>query len=141
MTDFSTAFQWPSAKLMDAEVINYDEEALTVEAAFTLPPEFAAMRGSAQGGLLAAPIDEAFGAALYLAHDGKLQMSLDISMSFLRPVAIDRITVRARAVKRGKRVAFLEAELFDHEGKLCVRATATSMLTDWPGQTKVKGDG
>lgn len=126
---------------MGAQVVGYDEDTQTVEMAFTLPPEFAAMRGSAQGGLLAGPIDEAFGAAMYMATGGKLQLSLDLTMSFLRPVPMERITVKARAVKSGRRVAFLEAELFDHESKLCVRATATSMVTDWPGQSKVEGDG
>lgn len=123
---------WPSAKLMDAEFLSYDEETRSVEMAFTLPSSFANMRGCVQGGLLAGPIDEAMGAAVYLASGGKLQLSLDINLSLLRPVAMERITVKARAVKPGRRITFVEGELFDHEGKLCARATATSMVTDWP---------
>ncbi|WP_338240962.1 PaaI family thioesterase [Aurantiacibacter hainanensis] len=133
MTEINSLPSWPSAKLMGAEYLSYDEDARSVEMAFTLPDEFAAMRGTAQGGLLAGPIDEAFGAVVFMATGGKLQLSLDITMSFLRPVPMERITVKARAVKAGRRVAFLEGELFDHEGNLCVRATATSMVTEWPG--------
>lgn len=133
MTEIDSLPSWPSAKLMGAEYVSYDEDTQSVEMAFTLPQEFAAMRGTVQGGLLAGPIDEAFGAAVFMATGGKLQLSLDITMSFLRPVSMERITVKARAVKAGRRVAFLEGELFDHDGKLCVRATATSMVTDWPG--------
>lgn len=141
MTELSPAFQWPSARLMDARIVSYDEDDQTVEMTFTLPPEFAAMRGTAQGGLLAGPIDEAFGAAVYLATGGKLQLSLDITMSFLRPVTMGKISVKARAVKAGRRISFLDAELFDANGKLCVRATATSMATEWPGQPKGEGEG
>ena len=134
MTDLPPVLQWPSATLMGAQFVSFDEEALSVEMAFTLPPEFASMRGKVQGGLLAGPIDEAFGAAVYLATQGKLQLTLDLNLSLLRPVSVGPIRVKARAVKAGRRISFLEAELFDSEGKLCARATATSMSTDWPGQ-------
>lgn len=133
MTDIDTLPTWPSAELLGTEYLGYDTESGTVEMAFTPPPGFATMRGQVQGGLLAGPIDEAFGAAVYLATAGKLQLTLDINLSLLRPVALKRFTVKARAVKAGRRISFLEGELFDHEGKLCARATATSMVTDWPG--------
>mgnify|MGYP000321378654 CR=1 FL=1 len=133
--------QWPSARHLGATILGYDEETHTVEMAFTPPPEFATMRGQVQGGLLAGPLDEAFGAAVFLASGGKLQLTLDINLSLLRPVSMNPITVKARAVKSGKCITFVEGELFDHEGKLCARATATSMTTDWPGQSKVEGDG
>ncbi len=141
MTDLPPVLEWPSAKLMGARFLGFDEETLTVEMAFTPPPEFATMRGQVQGGLLAGPIDEAFGAAVFLASGGKLQLTLDINLSLLRPVSMNPITVKARAVKSGRRISFLAGELFDHEGVLCARATATSMTTEWPGRSKVEGDG
>lgn len=141
MKELPPVFEWPSAKLVGAEIVGFDEATSTVELAFNLPPEFAAMRGTAQGGLLAGPIDEAFGAAVFLATKGKLQLSLDITLSFLRTVPMGKIIVKARAVKAGRRVSFLEGELFDKDGKLCVRSTATSMTTEWPGSTPIEGDG
>ncbi len=133
MNDTPPVLQWPSAKLMGAEFLSMDEETLTVEMAFTPPDGFANMRGCVQGGLLAGPMDEAMGAAVYLGTGGKLQLTLDINLSLLRPVPMDRITVKARAVKPGRRVTYVESELFDVNGKLCARATATTMTTDWPG--------
>ncbi len=132
MTEMPPMLQWPSAKLMGAEFVSFDHDALTAEMAFTPPAEFANMRGHVQGGLLAGPMDEAMGAAVFLATQGKLQLTLDINLSLLRPVAQGRITVKARAVKAGRRVSFVEAELFDTEGKLCARATGTVMTTEWP---------
>lgn len=131
--------EWPSAKLMGAEFVSYDEDALMVEMAFTPPPEFASMRGVMQGGLVAGPIDEAMGAAVFLASGGRLQLTLDINLSLLRPIAMKRMTVKARAVRAGRKVSFVEAELFDYESKLCARATSTSMMTDWPGQERSDG--
>ena len=138
--DAPSILQWPSAKLMGAEFVSLDEESMTVEMAFMPPAGFANMRGSVQGGLLAGPMDEAMGAAVYVATQGKLQLTLDINLSLLRPVPMERITVKARAVKAGKRVTFVESELFDHNGKLCARATATTIPTEWPG-AKPEGDG
>ena len=133
MTDTPPMLQWPSAKLMGAQFVAMDEETLTVEMAFTPPEGFANMRGCVQGGLLAGPMDEAMGAAVFVATKGGLQLTLDINLSLLRPVPMARMTVKARAVKAGRRVTYVESELFDVNGKLCARATATAMMTQWPG--------
>ncbi|ANU08475.1 PaaI family thioesterase [Paraurantiacibacter namhicola] len=130
------AFNWPSAKTLGAQPVGFDAETKTIEMAFVPPEGFANMRGCVQGGLLAGFMDEAMGAAVYMGTGGKLQLSLDINLSLLRPVAMERLTVKAHTVKPGRRITFVEAELFDHEGKLCARATATTMATEWPDGTK-----
>jgi acyl-coenzyme A thioesterase PaaI-like protein len=33
-------------------------------------------------------------------------------------------------VRRGKRVAFMEAELFDSEGRMTARASSTGLMTE-----------
>ena len=133
MTETSPILQWPSAKLMGATFVSMDEATHTIEMAFTPPAGFANMRGNVQGGLLAGFMDEAMGAAVYLGTGGKLQLSLDINLSLLRPVPMEPLSVKARPVKAGRRISFIEAELFDVNGKLCARATATAMATEWPG--------
>ncbi|GGD56263.1 hotdog fold thioesterase [Erythrobacter arachoides] len=131
---------WPSAQLMGARFVGMDEGTKTVEMAFVPPAGFANMRGNVQGGLLAGFLDEAMGAAVYLGTNGKLQLSLDINLSLLAPVAMEPITVKARPVKAGRRITFVEAELFDHKGHLCARATATAMATEWPGGIAAAGE-
>ena len=49
-------------------------------------------------------------------------------MSFLERVGPGEGRVQGRVLRRGKRVAFLEAELFNPEGRLAARATSTGML-------------
>lgn len=130
----ATPFQWPSARHLGAEPVRMDEATKTVEIAFTPPSGFANMRGVVQGGLLAGFMDEAMGAAVYMGTGGKLQLSLDLSIAFLAPVTMERITVKARPVKAGKRVCFVEAELFDSKGTLCATGRATTMAIEWPGE-------
>ena len=140
MDNLPTEPHWPSARTMGAKFVGYDAESHTARMAFDLPESFANMRGTVQGGLLAGPLDEAMGAAVFLGTGGKLQLSLDINLSLLAPVALAPVTVKARSVKSGRRITFVEAELFDHSGKLCARATATTMMTQWPGAEKVGAD-
>ena len=130
--------QWPSARLMGARFVEMDEDTQSVTLGFTPPASFANMRGQVQGGLLAGFLDEALGAAVFVGSGGKLQLSLDINLSLLRPVRLAPLTVKARPVRAGRRIVFAEAELFDEDGQLCARATATSMATEWPVQG---GDG
>ncbi len=125
--------QWPSAKLMGGRFVSMDAEAGAVEMAFTAPPAFANMRGSVQGGLAAGFLDEVMGAAVYVACKGRLQLTLDINLSLLRPIPLGELTAKARVVRAGARVAFVESELFAPDGKLCARATATTLPTEWPG--------
>ncbi|KLE33908.1 PaaI family thioesterase [Aurantiacibacter luteus] len=134
MTDQPLTPFWPSAKTLGARFVGMDEATKTMEMAFDPPEGFANMRGHVQGGLLAGFMDEAMGAAVYLGTGGRLQLTLDINLSLLAPVALAPVTVKARPVKSGRRITFVEAELFDHEGQLCARATGTAMATEWPGQ-------
>lgn len=129
----SNILQWPSVRLMGGRFVGMDAGAGTVEMAFTAPPTFANMRGTLQGGLAAGFLDEVMGAAVYFASKGRLQLTLDINLSLLRPIPLGELTAKARVVRSGTRVAFVESELFAPDGTLCARATATTMVTDWPG--------
>lgn len=88
-----------------------------------------------QGGLIAGFLDEVMGAAL-LAHsdNAALPLNLDMNISFVGMVPLERITAKGRVVKAGRKVAFLEGELFDSEGRLLARATSTAIPTHVPGR-------
>ena len=53
--------------------------------------------------------------------------SVDLIVSFRRPVHPGRVVGRGRVVKLGKAIAFLEAELFDEAGTLLARATSSTV--------------
>jgi uncharacterized protein (TIGR00369 family) len=135
----------PSAILMNSEYVHFDAETSELTTRFTPPPEFASPRGVVQGGLIGGFLDEVMGGALlastYGSKDGaKLPLNLDLNMSFLRAVPLETITAKGRVVKVGRRVAFLEGELFDKEGKLLARATSTAMPTPVPADAPKAAD-
>ena len=54
--------------------------------------------------------------------------TVTLGLSYMRPVrARGSVTVQARMEKLGRSVAFLNARVFDADGRLCVTATASFM--------------
>jgi uncharacterized protein (TIGR00369 family) len=73
------------------------------------------------------------GTALLAATEGKLlPLNLDMNLTFARMVPLETITAKGRVIRVGRRIAFLEGELFDKDGNLLARATSTAMPTEVP---------
>ena len=89
--------------------------------------------GVLQGGFLAACCDSAMGAATVTWAQGKKVFSANAEMkvSFLAsgPPRGHAHLHRPRVVSGGGRVAFVEAELADGEGRLVAKASSTYLLT------------
>jgi len=56
--------------------------------------------------------------------------SLEIKVSFYEKVGPGEGRVEGRVIRRGKRVAFLEASLYNPDGKLAAQASSTGVLAD-----------
>lgn len=124
----------PSAELMGSNFVSFDAESRTATVEYTPPPSFASPRGAVQGGLIGGFLDEVMGTALLAATDGALlPLNLDMNMSFCRMVPMETIIAKGRVVRLGRRIAFLEGELYDRRGHLLARATSTAMPTVVPG--------
>jgi acyl-CoA thioesterase len=111
-------------------VVAWEPETRTVRAAFTVRREYCHTNGTiAQGGFVTAWLDAAMANAVRHDTDQAFGVvSLEIKVSFLERVAPGEGTVSGRVVRRGKRVAFLEGELYNAEGRLAARASSTGML-------------
>jgi uncharacterized protein (TIGR00369 family) len=91
--------------------------------------------GVIQGGFLAACCDSAMGAATVTWARGEKVSSANAEMkiSFLRAVRPGgMLTCASRVVSGGRRVAFVEADVTDDEGRLVAKASSTYLLTPRP---------
>lgn len=133
MTELFKTRRSPSAELIGSKFVSWDAEKGEVTFTYDPPPSFASPRGAVQGGLIGGFLDEVMGAAL-LAHsdNAALPLNLDMTMTFVRMVPLETITAKGRVIKAGRKVAFLEGELFDKEGRLLARATSTAIPTPPP---------
>ena len=118
----------PASELLGWELLREDAEKGEIEIAFSPGPETLNPRGVIQGGFVAAMLDDTMGPALVaLTHGKVMASSIDLNVSFLKPARLGRLICTGRVVSLGRRVAFLEAELFDAEGTLLARATSSAV--------------
>jgi uncharacterized protein (TIGR00369 family) len=118
----------PAAELLGWELVSENPEEGTIEIAFHPDGRMLNATGTVQGGLVAAMLDDTMGPALVSMSGGTLMpRSIDLNVSFLRPVKPGRVICRGRVVKAGQSIVFLEGELFDEQGVLLARATSSAV--------------
>lgn len=89
--------------------------------------------GVVHGGLVCTLADTVTGCAVHSTLEaGVGYTSIDISVSYLRPVTRDSGVLRAtgRVTKRGRRVAFASAEIVDGAGVLVATAASNCLIMD-----------
>ena len=111
-------------------VTAWDPAKRELAAAFTVRREYCHTNGTiAQGGFITAWLDAAMAhAVLHEADMTTTVASLEIKVSFLERVGPGEGKVLGRVIRRGKRVAFMEGDLYNADGRLAAQATSTGML-------------
>jgi uncharacterized protein (TIGR00369 family) len=127
----------PHTALLGSEFLSWDAETQTATMRFTVKREMCTWRGGVQGGLVAGYLDDVMGYAYVAATGGEMApLNLDISMSLIRLIPEGAtITAKGRVVKGGRRVIFLEGELFAEDGTVYARSTSTALPTPRPATT------
>ena len=122
----------------DFHVLGWDPEKRALRAGFTVRREYCHTNGTvAQGGFITAWLDAAMANAVLHDDDAVVNVaSLEIKVSFLERVGPGPGTVEARVIRRGKRIVFLEADLWNAEGRLAAQASSTGMLVPRPTPEK-----
>jgi len=110
-------------------LIDFDFDTGWIKTSFDPKPEFRNLSGHIQGGFITAMLDDTLGPAIIIKTRGEFMgPTIDLHSHFLSPVKLGPITAEGRVTKLGQRVAFTEGQLFDADGKLCARATSSTML-------------
>src|SRR5687767_8430693 len=96
---------------------------------FTASEQFLNPAGVVQGGFITAMLDDTMGpAAVAQLGPGYFAPTLELKVSFLRPVGPGRLVADGRVVHLGRSIAFLQGTLEDDEGNLVATATATARV-------------
>ena len=103
-----------------------DQAKMIARYEFEAKQDFANPTGAIQGGFICAMLDEAMSALAIIASNVTMNApTLEMKVSFLRPLFVGKATAEARILKWGKSTCFIEAELFDPAGQLVAKASAT----------------
>lgn len=114
----------PFAKLLGIELEEIDSGVATL--AFDIKPEFKQNNGVVHGGAIASLIDSATAFAIIsLLSPGEQATTVDLTISYLRPLTHGRARAVARVLRSGRRLITVSAELFDVKGTLSATALST----------------
>jgi uncharacterized protein (TIGR00369 family) len=128
----------PAATTLGWTLSRVDPDRGEIEVFFDASSGFANPVGNVQGGFLAAMLDDTLGPALVATLPAdQFAVTLDLSVSFLRPARPGRITGAGRVLHRGGSIAFLAGDLRDDAGEVLATATATArIIRPAPGTTQ-----
>jgi|UPI0007C798C5 uncharacterized protein (TIGR00369 family) len=119
--------------------VDADVETGRLRVAFDGKPAFTNPAGVIQGGFLAAMLDDVMGPAILVKSQGRTYATtIDLHIHYLRPVKPGAIEVEAVVTQLGRSVAYVEGKLFDARGRLCARATCSSMIVTNPFQASAE---
>lgn len=114
----------PFAKLLGIELEEIDSGIATL--AFDIKPELKQNHGVVHGGAIASLIDSATAFAIIsLLPPTEHATTVDLTISYLRPLTEGRVKAVARVLRSGKRLIVVSAELFDEHGTLAATALST----------------
>jgi uncharacterized protein (TIGR00369 family) len=123
----------PTAELLGLHIEAMDQEKGTVRIRYFARPDFCNPMGNVQGGFVAAMLDDAAAIACIVKAQARIVVpTLEFKVSFFAPAKQGILYAEGRTRKYGRTVAFLEADLFDPDGKLLASMTATCLPSPLP---------
>jgi uncharacterized protein (TIGR00369 family) len=122
------ARQPPTGILFGMKVLEVDQKNGRVRQSFELDGRFCNPRGTVQGGIVCAILDDAaaFAGIVALGEPGFIA-SMEIKTSFFSAVPQGTLYAEGRCIKMGRSSCFLEADLSDSDGKLLARLTSSAI--------------
>ena len=113
------------------QVLSTDRKLGVVRAEFEAMKRFCHTDGTiVQGGFISGWLDFSMAQAVIVrAVEPVGVASLELKVNFLQRVGPGRVIAEGRVLRMGRRVAFLEASLFDPAGALLATASSTALLT------------
>lgn len=120
----------PASQMLGFEVLDIDPKKGTSRIGYLAKPDFCNPLGVIQGGFLTAMVDEAMAVACVAMSNFSIFIpTLELKVSFLRAGYPGPMIAKGEVTRLGKSVAFMEGSLFDGDGNLLIRASATGKVT------------
>lgn len=122
-------FAPPTAQLLGQEILEIDSAAGRVKIRFQPIPACRNPMGNIQGGIVVAMLDDAAATAAIVKAGKRIGIpTIELKTSFFAPArAGEPLFAEGRCLKLGKRIAFMEADLFDAAGTLLARLSTSAI--------------
>jgi uncharacterized protein (TIGR00369 family) len=114
----------PFARLLGIELDNISRGTATLS--LRIRKQLLQNHGVVHGGVIASLIDTATAFAIIsLLAPSERVTTVDLTVSYLRPLTEGRLTAVARVLRSGRRLFVVSADVFDKDGKLATTALST----------------
>jgi uncharacterized protein (TIGR00369 family) len=114
----------PFAQLLGIELDAIDTGTATL--GLNITRQLTQNHGVVHGGAIASLIDTAIAFAIIsLLSRGERVTTVDLTISYLRPLTEGRVTAIAKVLRAGRRLFVVSADVFDKDGKLATTALST----------------
>jgi uncharacterized protein (TIGR00369 family) len=121
----------PIGKWLDGTLVKAEAGKLTAE--FVVRPDFLNHAGVIHGGVISAMLDEMMGMTLITAKIDHLYVTINLYIDFLYGAkANEKITVTTEIQRVGKKIANIEAKLYNADGKLLAKGVSNLAATSIP---------
>jgi uncharacterized protein (TIGR00369 family) len=121
----------PSSRLLGWRLLDARSSDGWVRIGFDGKPEFCNPAGFIQGGILSAMLDDTMGPAVFVMSEGRLYTAtITMTINFLAPAKVGRITGEANVTQLGKTIAFVAGRLTADNGTVLATATTSARLVE-----------
>lgn len=116
-----------ASKILGLELLELDVESSRVKIAFHATEDICNKWGGIHGGMVAAMLDDLNSIAVGLTLEwGQISPTLEMKASYIAAARPGTLTGEGWIVRRGKSVAFTEAELRDEKGTVLATSSSTA---------------
>jgi uncharacterized protein (TIGR00369 family) len=124
----------PTAEILGQEILEIDSAAGRVKMKFQPIAACRNPMGNIQGGIVVAMLDDAAAFAAIVKSGKRIGIpTIELKTSFFAPARAGvPLYAEGRCLRLGKRIAFMEADLFDEAGTLLARLTTSAVPLEMP---------
>lgn len=129
----------PTAAILGQEILEIDSAAGRVKMKFQPIDACRNPMGNIQGGIVVAMLDDAAAFAAIVKSGKRIGIpTIELKTSFFAPAKAGvPLYAEGRCLRLGKRIAFMEADLFDEAGTLLARLTTSAIPIDMEGPSNL----
>lgn len=117
----------PIHHLLGGHNIQWNADQTELEISYVALDSFTNPRGSVEGGMVCAMLDDVMGLFAYLANNQTPATTINLTMDFLRSCQVGTVLTKCRFTKQGKAILSLESEAWQNQ-KMIARSTANFMV-------------
>jgi uncharacterized protein (TIGR00369 family) len=117
----------PIHHLLGGHNIQWNTDQTELEISYVALDSFTNPRGSVEGGMVCAMLDDVMGLFAYLANQQTPATTINLTMDFLCPCQVGTVLTKCRFTKQGKVILNIESEAWQNQ-KLIARSTANFMV-------------